>query len=486
MWLRIPSESFHSSPGPAASTSELESLAGRLEASAMWRSTLRPLASWLRVLKTEAWMTRRFGAMFDPSTASLGAAEWISSLGDSLVPIFPWQGEGTESPKEPEADFGSNTLESFAKFNPDGSLSRTFRQFSLFQQDPSFLEGLPKAGSMRNGFLFERPTLELRTSESESSFWPTATSQDEHTRISKHSQDGEPLTAAIHRWNTPHGLSTYGGGEFAKEAKNWPTPLSNPEAPNNSTRRESGRVARRDTDQCLASRAQAVANWPTPRAEDSEACGNHPGATDSLTGMMKLWPTAMSSDGTRGNRADHMSRNPKAGGDLTTAANSWPSPTAHDGRRPGSDATSTQGGNLKRLAEEWQTPATDSFRSRGGDRKDEMGLDQQARMFPTPKARDHKSAAGESGALRKSPDLNVVATTDTAFRPVQTSSSDGPESSKQSRGSGPRLNPAFVCTLMGWPSWWTHPEPINYARAEMESFLFAQRRRLSSLLGVPE
>lgn len=39
----------------------------------------------------------------------------------------------------------------------------------------------------------------------------------------------------------------------------------------------------------------------------------------------------------------------------------------------------------------WQTPAVDSFRSRGGDRKDEMGLDQQARFFPTPTARDHRS-----------------------------------------------------------------------------------------------
>lgn len=35
---------------------------------------------------------------------------------------------------------------------------------------------------------------------------------------------------------------------------------------------------------------------------------------------------------------------------------------------------------------QWQTPATDSFRSRGGDRKDEMGLDQQARLWPTPAA----------------------------------------------------------------------------------------------------
>lgn len=56
-----------------------------------------------------------------------------------------------------------------------------------------------------------------------------------------------------------------------------------------------------------------TAQWPTPRSEDSESAGNHPGATDSLTGASSLW----------------------------------------------------------------QTPASDSFRSRGGDRKDEQGLDQQ-------------------------------------------------------------------------------------------------------------
>ena len=36
----------------------------------------------------------------------------------------------------------------------------------------------------------------------------------------------------------------------------------------------------------------------------------------------------------------------------------------------------------------WQTPATDSFRSRGGDRKDEMGLDQEARTWATPTVGD--------------------------------------------------------------------------------------------------
>jgi hypothetical protein len=44
----------------------------------------------------------------------------------------------------------------------------------------------------------------------------------------------------------------------------------------------------------------------------------------------------------------------------------------------------------------WQAPATDSFRSRGGDRKDEMGLDQQARlMWGTPTAGDDNSTATE-------------------------------------------------------------------------------------------
>ena len=61
--------------------------------------------------------------------------------------------------------------------------------------------------------------------------------------------------------------------------------------------------------------------WPTVRGEDSECCGNHPGARDSLHAESRDWPT----------------------------------------------------------------PATDSFRSRGGDRREEQGLDQQGRLWPTPR-----------------------------------------------------------------------------------------------------
>lgn len=57
---------------------------------------------------------------------------------------------------------------------------------------------------------------------------------------------------------------------------------------------------------------------------------------------------------------------------------------------------------------EWQTPATDSFRSRGGDRKDEMGLDQQARThWPTPTTEIDQGA--ESERNRRTPSLSSAA-----------------------------------------------------------------------------
>ena len=84
-----------------------------------------------------------------------------------------------------------------------------------------------------------------------------------------------------------------------------------------------------------------ASHWPTPRSEDSESAGNHPGARDSLTGVMR----------------------------------------------------------------EWQTPGTDSFRSRGGERKDEMGLDQQARSlaWATPSAHDAKGANGPAHQEKERP-----------------------------------------------------------------------------------
>jgi hypothetical protein len=97
---------------------------------------------------------------------------------------------------------------------------------------------------------------------------------------------------------------------------------------------------------------------------------------------------------------------------------------------------------LARVVHDWQTPGTDSFRCRGGDRKDEMGLDQQARNWePSHQAQAH--------------------------------STNGEKPSKSTR----RLNPLFVEWLMGWPIGWTGFEPV--ATGLFQSW---RRKHLSVLL----
>lgn len=122
----------------------------------------------------------------------------------------------------------------------------------------------------------------------------------------------------------------------------------------------------------------------------------------------------------------------------------------------------------------WQTPGTDSFRSRGGKRKDEAGLDRQARLWATPQARDWRSGeVSEATRAKNARPLNEQA----CSRPDLTANT-GPASSPTRPGLRPQLNPRFVEWLMGLPLGWT-----DYAPVAMESWLFRARRHLRSWLG---
>jgi hypothetical protein len=107
------------------------------------------------------------------------------------------------------------------------------------------------------------------------------------------------LESEVRHWQSPQGrdfrsgiitpetaAKHLGSRPLNEEVLNWPSPNANPAGPNMSTMRENGRVANRITEQCLERAAQ---NWPTSRAEDSESCGNHPGAIDSLRGAVENW-----------------------------------------------------------------------------------------------------------------------------------------------------------------------------------------------------
>jgi hypothetical protein len=89
-----------------------------------------------------------------------------------------------------------------------------------------------------------------------------------------------------------------------------------------------------------------------------------------------MWPTARPTDENMDRRSDEA--------------------MTHECERPNA------GQALALSVRQWQTPATDSFRSRGGDRKNEQGLDQQARLglWPTvtAHARTHTPRQVDHGA----------------------------------------------------------------------------------------
>jgi hypothetical protein len=125
---------------------------------------------------------------------------------------------------------------------------------------------------------------------------------------------------------------------------------------------------------------------------------------DILTGAAKLWPTAQAHDATgpRGKNNVFSDHHYKPH-DLAMATDTWRTPDTPGSGGPRNRQGSIGAGHqitIAEQAEHWQTPATDSVRSRGGDRKDEMGLDQQARMFPTPASRDYRTPNLKPGSER--------------------------------------------------------------------------------------
>jgi hypothetical protein len=241
-----------------------------------------------------------------------------------------------------------------------------------------------------------------------------------------------------------------------------------------------------------------VQTWPTPRSEDSESCGNHPGATDSLTGATRQWRTPNTRDHhAQGLRSDHAQRQTT----LVDQVNSqWQTPNVPNGGRtltPEEIAAKGKTENGKRQvgleneARNWATPnARDTHNpSKPEDprslRKAEQGwtvdLNEQAAWWgaesarPTPNACDGSkvSQISHQGAC-------LTRSAEAEFRyslPDQETPTHGGTSSPSGQTSRRRLNPAFVEWLMGWPQGWT-----DFAPLEMESWRCRGRRHLESWL----
>lgn len=412
-------------------------------------------------------------------------------------------------------DSGSSTCVLFAKFSPDGSLLRTSLQSSLFQQEEPYSEGLPGSGMMRSGLLYELPTLALHTDVNAPSFWPTsrATDGSKGGPNQRGSSGDLMLPSATAHWLTPHGMNGQGadgkqgrGGEFAKQVTNWTTPQAH-----DSAGGDPSRVRRYGTEHGGANLADDVTAWYTPVVPNggrsvSEEVVAAKGSTDTgkrqvgLESQSRFWKNA-SDGGNAKNMEDFPPTNSgatsitsdpmgtgcsnpdnalsaeamEAASPTTpsTAAHFWSAPekskeltrstpSAHDGRRPGSDDTSTQGRNLKREGENWGTPTSRDY-------KDGASAD----TAPTNGLLGRQVIQEWPASLSSPPDPAQP----TFGRPCWCGTLNC-----ALRSHRRRLNSLFTVWMMGWPLHWLALGPTSYGRAATESWLSRQRSLLRSLV----
>lgn len=490
-WLFVPVSECStkgSTPGCATSAPEL----------ALWvTSSGKPQLcppSWVG-WKKRAWSRRLFG----PETLKLsdggnGMALWIALQRAS--PASPGQPPAGATERPTSAGSGPTSLGQFQKSNRHFAGSKTCGDLFLEAGSSSSLLTLPASGSMLNGVLSPQPPLALPTSATESSSWPTATAQDGDS-----SGGSEPrnrtLTDAIQVWRSPCAT------EAKRGVKQHPTP--------------------KDGEHSLVTQ---IENWATPRAEDAECSGmrHERGVADTLTAQTNLWATPVAASG-RGGAEDPAKKEARqranGGGtsDLLIQAQQWPSPNVPNGGRTTNTSNyredgSKQQAELSAVAVKWPTPSAtpdntqNNSNSHGptslgeaiklwptpmtaddGDKvtpaSHQGGLTISARQWPTIANRDYRTPNAkpfsERGGGVKGEQLpNFIAS---RFLPQVLETSSGEKSSLSVRALRRRLNPAFVCWLMGWPLWWTRAEPTSFGAQETALWRLRLDARLCSLLG---
>lgn len=173
----------------------------------------------------------RCGMTCEPSTASRGAAECRLCPGASLAP--------TSAAQEAARELKANTLAcgqtwrgSLAKWHPSSHSWRT-HQALLFEDSTACLATLPTWGLMRDGELWELPTPDFPTNESEHGSWPTPKARDWRSggtdpakvqaRIDRRKNQGvvDLPDAAVHRLWQP-GFSGLLNPSFSEALMDWP------------------------------------------------------------------------------------------------------------------------------------------------------------------------------------------------------------------------------------------------------------------------
>lgn len=442
MWLHIPGLTpSASAPASADSTEALLVRARRFASSCTSSGKSRQPPFWRRECETAYWTKLLSGATLDRSAAQNAALTFAERLGGGKGSMPSSAASPASRTALRAKSKGRKTTETSG---PSLSLplSDTSPGCSSLRTSPTCSGMCPKSLSLICDGLgtscLDRSCLKPQGSDllrnaSGCSCWPTADA-------SAHKRGCLGYTEK--QINRPQGMPSI--LDYDAIAFLWPTITIHGNTNQLGMSKNSG--------EGLGTAAKKF-DWPGARSEDAEACGNHPGAMDSLTGTTAQWKTPRASMAENGNDSGSQQR-AKQGANLglKDQASQWSAPNAevsNDGEEPetweariakikekGINGNGA-GTPLAIMAQQW---AARSDRSRQAQDLDLTGL---LRMFlecskPTLAA----AAIDFLRSLRNGRPGNASSTSDPILpRP----------SAKTSKR---RLNQKFVGALMGFlPNW---------------------------------
>lgn len=438
MWLYLPqSVVCHSAPEAEALTSPCTSPPAssdsgpELFVTLNGKATPRPL-SW-RGWQMRPWMTRLSGVTLKPSTAALGAAQWIASL--QATPASPSVAPASDWLRQIRATFGPTLTASLANAVRGSWSWKTCQATFAWDSEVSAEISSEEATALRLD-CSQRQKSAPTTNGNGSSSWPTVRSHEAgEYQVQRDGSTQPTLSGAAQQWSTPR--SSPNENRTTKHA------------PSHGT--SHGRT--------LAGDAVSL-NWSTPRASDAEKGGPNQsfGAGGiPLPAQTAQWPTPNASPEAPNNSTNRGKNHGGSRPRLTTqclselALSMWPTPKGRDpkGRDPKGQSQRGEHGlmdALPNMAHNWPTPTG----PRPKDNENTAGL-----FFPSQNQADLIKAASHFS------------------HPAPESSINGAPSSDSKR----RLNPRFVEWLMGWPVGWTDcASPVtewSRWKSRMQSSLWA-------------
>ena len=187
--------------------------------------------TWLQKWRRDSWTRHLYGRILRPSLGQRFTAEWTSSL--AVIPASPSAQQGSGQERKTLATCGRGSQLEFLPCSPASASSRTSTGTSRWDspQSSAIWKSLV---TQRRGEYSVRLNAALRTNESVSSSWPTASTRDwkdspgmalESTdRDGSHRDRADQLARAVYKYGQPDPANSSADGSRQESSLPWPTP----------------------------------------------------------------------------------------------------------------------------------------------------------------------------------------------------------------------------------------------------------------------